>query len=43
MDDLVPRTKYAHYTRAELVGMYDTCKTDPDYVLELKQRLERTL
>jgi site-specific recombinase len=37
-----PRTKYAHYNKHELLAMFDQCKEDPDYVLELKQRLEQT-
>ena len=37
----IPRTKFANYSNYELAGMFEQNKTDPDYVLELKQRLEK--
>lgn len=40
MENVFPRTSYANYSRLELIGLFEQCKTDPEYVLELKQRLE---
>lgn len=42
MNNPSPQTKYHHYSVRELISFYDQCKADPDYVEELKQRLEGT-
>lgn len=41
MENKVPLTKFRHYTNRELVGLFEQYKTDPMYVEELKQRLEK--
>ena len=38
-----PQTKYSHYADREILYLFDSRKDDPEYVIELKHRLERLM